>query len=508
MTRTAKLLLVPLLLLQILFFAFIARHRFVDGDEGFYLLASRLVLMHKKPYLDLFYTQAPLLPYAYALWMKCFEISWASARTFSALLTTLLGVLLYEHVCQQTRHWLAGLTAVVMFASSTLVFAWFPVVKTFSLAGLFLFSAYVIVSRLSAASPRWLITAGGLLLGLSVDTRSYLLLIAPVFLWWIFHNSDARTRLASILWFLGGFTVGIVPCLYLFIPSPHAFLFDNLGFHAIRSNAGLIGMWREKLLAIVMFFLGGPNGNGIQNSILLFISLGFLFSIRRRTYPRRLAFQIAIVLGIISLLPTPVYLQYFCLCVPFLLVSAVCVVNDFFVLLESRRERLVAVAACVALLGIHLGASANDFRKYLVTGDGIPGVRWARNKGDWRLQRVVEVSQAIDQVASPGEMVASFWPGYVFQTKATPFPGFESDFGLPISEKLTSEQRARYHILSPAEIESNFAAHVPRIVVLGNQNHLMEVVVENTGKSSLRAHGYTLVRSIGDTSIYICCSKP
>src|SRR5664279_4231199 len=482
MTRTAKLLLVPLLLLQILFFAFIARHRFVDGDEGFYLLASRLVLMHKKPYLDLFYTQAPLLPYAYALWMKCFEISWASARTFSALLTTLLGVLLYEHVCQQTRHWLAGLTAVVMFASSTLVFAWFPVVKTFSLAGL--------------------------LLGLSVDTRSYLLLIAPVFLWWIFHNSDARARLASILWFLGGFTVGIVPCLYLFIPSPHAFLFDNLGFHAIRSNAGLIGMWREKLLAIVMFFLGGPNGNGIQNSILLFISLGFLFSIRRRTYPRRLAFQISIVLGIISLLPTPVYLQYFCLCVPFLLVSAVCVVNDFFVLLESRRERLVAAAACVALLGIHLSASANDFRKYLVTGDGIPGVRWARDKGDWRLQRVVEVSQAIDQVASPGEMVASFWPGYVFQTKATPFPGFESDFGLPISEKLTSEQRARYHILSPVEIESNFAAHVPRIVVLGNQNHLMEVVVENTGKSSLRAHGYTLVRSIGDTSIYICCSKP
>ena len=154
MTRTAKLLLVPLLLLQILFFAFIARHRFVDGDEGFYLLASRLVLMHKKPYLDLFYTQAPLLPYAYALWMKCFEISWASARTFSALLTTLLGVLLYEHVCQQTRHWLVGLTAVVMFASSTLVFAWFPVVKTFSLAGLFLFSAYVIVSRLSAASSR------------------------------------------------------------------------------------------------------------------------------------------------------------------------------------------------------------------------------------------------------------------------------------------------------------------------------------------------------------------
>jgi hypothetical protein len=158
-------------------------------------------------------------------------------------------------------------------------------------------------------------------------------------------------------------------------------------------------------------------------------------------------------------------------------------------------------------LGIYIGASASDLRKYLITGDGIASVRWARDKDDWRLQRVIEVSQAIDQIASPGETVASFWPGYVFQTKATPFPGFENDFGLPISEKLTSEQRAKYHILSPAEIESNVATHTPRIVVLGNQNHYMNMVMGDTAKTSLRAHGYTVVRSIGDTSIYVCCSK-
>jgi hypothetical protein len=34
------------------FFSAVARHRFIDGDEGFYLLASRLVLEHKAPYLD------------------------------------------------------------------------------------------------------------------------------------------------------------------------------------------------------------------------------------------------------------------------------------------------------------------------------------------------------------------------------------------------------------------------------------------------------------------------
>jgi hypothetical protein len=169
---------------------------------------------------------------------------------------------------------------------------------------------------------------------------------------------------------------------------------------------------------------------------------------------------------------------------------------------------MVATAACVFVLGTYLAVSANDFHRYLVTGDGVPDLQRAVDKGDWRLQRVLEVSQAIDQIADPGEIVASFWPGYVFQTKAIPFPGFENDFALPVSERLTSQQRARYHMVSPAEIESNFAAHVPRIVVLGNENYYMREVMRDTAKSSLRAHGYTLVRSIGDTSIYVCCAKP
>ena len=493
---------------QILFFGFTARHRFIDGDEGFYLLAARLVLAHKKPYLDFFYTQAPLLPYVYALWMKFTQVSWASARLFSALLTALLGTLLCEQVRHLTRSWLAGLAAVVLFASSTLVFAFFPVAKTFSLAELFLFAAYVVVTRFLTLSPRWPVAAGGLLLGLSVDTRSYLLLLAPVFLWWIFRNSEAGVRQAAIRWFLGGFAVGVVPSFYLFMSSPSAFLFNNLGYHAIRSSEGLVGWWGQKLAIAVMTFLGGPEGNGIQYSILFFVTLGFVFSTRLRTYPPRLAFQIALVLGVISLLPTPAYPQYLCLGIPFLVVSTVCVVKDFFATLESGRERLVAAAVGIALFGIYVAAAGNDFRKYLITGDGIPGVRHSGNPDDWRLDRVIEVSQAIDQVAAPGETVGSFWPGYLVQTKTQPFPGFESDYGLPIADKLTSGQRARYHINSLADLESIFAAHTPRVVVLGNQNLFMRQVIGVTARQSLLAHGYIPVRSIGGTSIYVCCTEP
>jgi hypothetical protein len=293
-------------------------------------------------------------------------------------------------------------------------------------------------------------------------------------------------------------------------------LFNNLGYHAIRSDQGLIGMWQEKVVLTLMFFLEGPGANGLQDSILFFVSPGFMFSIPGRRHSARQAFQIALIVGILSLLPTPAYLPYFCLAIPFLVVSAVCSVNDWLATLGSTRHRVFAGVACVGVLGIYLAASTGDFQSYLTTGEGIPGVRWAHDKDDWRLERILAVSQAIDEIANPGEMVASFWPGDIFQSKAIAFPGFENPFALAVSEKLTPQQRAKYHIVSPANIERDFAAHTPRIVVLRDQVFSAVPTAEelrrqkgsmDAFKSSLRANGYTLVRSIGGISIYVYASK-
>ena len=99
-------------------------------------------------------------------------------------------------------------------------------------------------------------------------------------------------------------------------------LFDNLLYHSIRSSEGLIGWWGEKLVLVVQLFLGSSEGNGLQWSILFFVSAG-LISLTARRSSCRLAFRIAIFLALVCLLPTPTYLQYFSLCVPFLIVSAV-----------------------------------------------------------------------------------------------------------------------------------------------------------------------------------------
>ena len=65
--RACKRLLIPVFLVQLIPFLTVARHRLIDGDEGFYLMASRLVFEHRVPYRDFFFTQTPLLPFVYGL---------------------------------------------------------------------------------------------------------------------------------------------------------------------------------------------------------------------------------------------------------------------------------------------------------------------------------------------------------------------------------------------------------------------------------------------------------
>jgi len=507
MNRTAKLVFLPITCLLFLFFLFVARHRFIQGDEGFYLLASRLVLMHKRPYLDFFYDHLPLVPYVYALWFKFSGVSWNSARLLSVLSTTALGALIYRHICKQTNSWLAGVLAVVLFASSTLIFACFTIAGNYVLAALFVFSSYVVLSEWSGSSSKWTPAASGMLLGLSALSRVYTLLLIPAFLWRIFQQSDTRTKLQSALWFLAGFAIVVSPCLYFFISSPDVFLFNVLRYHGMRWSSGWTGGWGDRLLVLLECFLGGPEGNGLQFSILFFVSLGFVYSTLPRESAPRFSFQMAIVLGLISMLPNPVSTGYFSLCVPFLIVSAVCAVHALFQPLDSGRQKLIAAIATSALLAVYVAVAVGDLRKYLVTGDGIASVRFSRDKNDWTIRRASEVSRAIDQVAGPGEMVLSLWPGYLFQTQAHPFPGFENDYTYYISEKLSPAQRARYHAVSPGDMEGNFSRHVPCTVVLGNENHLLKTFAGDSMENSLRVHGYTLVRVIGDTSVYSCRSK-
>jgi 4-amino-4-deoxy-L-arabinose transferase-like glycosyltransferase len=505
MSRAAKLVFVPIFLLQVGFFLYIALHRLVDGDEGFYLLASRLVLQHRTPYLDFFYTQAPLLPYVYGLWLKLFGISWVSARIFAAWLTAAVCALLYWHVCRETGKWMAGLAAVFLFATSSLVVAWYPIVKTFAPAALFLFAAYMILLRVSPQTPKWLIVAAGVLVGLSVDTRSYVVAVVPVLLWWIVRRTRPAAMVA-LAFFSVGFLVGIIPSLALFAASPDRFWFNNLGYHAMRSRHGLVGDWRNKAL-IALGVFGGAH-TGFQFSVLTSATVGIAVILRKVRESTLLAFAIAVTIGLVSLLPTPSSIQYFSMAMPFLIVATVSSVNDYLVSLSTARVARNAGLAFLVVLLAFAGFGVPTFRQYLFTGYKVPGITSPADAPNWTLGKVTAVSQAIDQLASPGEEVVSYWPGYIFASRADPYPGFENDFGMYVARQLTPEKREEYHVLTAGEMVEAFAHHGPKIAVIGNQGPISGGLSHSVAEGMVDTYGYSLVSKVGDTAIYKCCSPP
>ena len=86
MTSRQHRFLIALIILA--FFAgtlMLSRHRPIDGDEGYYATAARLVSEGHTPYLDFFYPQMPLLPYLDAPVYKMAGSSLAIMRLFSVV---------------------------------------------------------------------------------------------------------------------------------------------------------------------------------------------------------------------------------------------------------------------------------------------------------------------------------------------------------------------------------------------------------------------------------------
>ena len=494
MNRSAKLFFIPVFCLEAGFFLFVSQHRLIDGDEGFYLLASRLVLQHRIPYIDFFYTQAPLLPYVYAVWLKLFGISWFSARVFCAILSAAVGGLMYEHVSCETGSWVGGTVAVLLFASSSLVFAWYPIVKTFALAVLCLFAAYIIVVRNSTSRSIWPAVLAGTLIGLSIDTRSYLVIVAPVFIVWIVRYTILRPAC-----FLAGLLVGLIPSIVLFVQSPDNFLFNNLGYHAMRSGDGLVAEWQNKFMVALGVF--GGSHTGFQFSLITAVGCGLTLAMRKRRSSSLFALWIAFAIGFVSLLPTPSSNQYFSIVSPFLIVPAVCAAADYMRTLDASRTR-TAHLVCAMLVIAFIAFGVPSFNEYLFTGYKVPGILDPSDASNWTLQQVSEVSKAVDHFAGTGEEVASFWPGYLFAAKADPYPGFENDFGLVVAPRLNQDKRRQYRILSLADIETIFRSHAMRFAVVGNQGpHSGGPPSEPCGRI-VRGHGYTLVAQVGGTGLY------
>jgi hypothetical protein len=406
----------------------------VDEDEGFYVIATKLAAHGKVPYVDFWYPQGPLLPYVYGAWQRVVGESWYVLRSFSALLAVALGCMVYWHVLRRWSSRRLALLAVVLFVTTPLAFQWYPMIKTYTLSTVFLFAAYTWAESRSAKA--WFLA--GFFAGLAIDVRLLFGSVVIVFL--VYARRDAWR-------FLVGLAVGLVPAIWSFVIGPARFLDDTLRTQTARSHESLpsnvFGKFRTlaRVLVEPHFLLLG----------IVAVLLVALCISRRRRLPISVA--IAAMLAVTNLAPTPSYAQYFVTLIPFLAVATIELVQLLDISAQVRRQRFLAVAALVLVL-----PAAWSFHVVTATGST-----------ELRISDVQAVSRAVDRVAHQGDLVLSFWPGFVYESNARQLPGLESDFApaAVANAQLSAARAAEYHMLSTAGMKQAINTHAVRVIVLG-----------------------------------------
>ncbi|RIL11521.1 MAG: hypothetical protein DCC75_02175 [Proteobacteria bacterium] len=485
---------------QFIFFSWLSLHRFVAGDEGYYLMAAKLAASGQHPYLDYFYPQMPLLPYLYGIWAKLFGFGWETFRLLSALMAALLGTALFAHIRHRSGAAIA-LLALALFLSSTLIFPWMPLVKTYALTTLLLFLAYLSFSyagSLEVPRAKRLILLSGFLFGMATNTRLFfgpIGIVAALYI--VFSKEHFRSKLSGLFCLAIGFAVALIPNLYFLWRDSDTYLFNNIGYHVMRDGRPSEVIYRLKL-RIAALLVGIKSSNqhyGVQFGLLLICAL--ILSAKRFLSQGKLdaSLPLAVAVIVVSFLPTPPYLQYFSCAVPFLICGAILHLPHATV--TSSGSRKLFIIGTIIFLAAYLWRVPHFLATYLESGKGVPWVKNTPHLEGKKPSGIQAVARKIDTAASPGEKVLALWPGYLVTSHAEPLHGLENHFGIKAAGKLPKDRRERYGILSHSQICSLLRRKQVRIAVI-EQSALRKGCL----KQALSDSEYHLYSSENEIGIY------
>jgi hypothetical protein len=473
---------------QLLLFWAVSRFRFIDGDEGFYLIAARKVAEGSVAYRDFFYPQMPFLPSVYGTWMRFVGDGWFDGRMLSCIFAALTGTLVFEHLRRSIGSIWWALLGVLLFACSGLTLTWHTTVKTFSLSTLLLTGSWVLLEQARSHRGYGL---SGLLLGLSISTRLFFAPLAPVlaFVAWRRTAGDRDRSKSGSAWLIG-VTVGLTPSWILLLASTDAFIYNNILYHADRSGAGLIAAWPQKISVLMQLFgLGHLQHLGTLQLTMLWVVM--IFAAVRARFAFALlpsSFVILVALVATSLLPTPTWYQYFAVLTPFLADSGVRALRSIHSFSWSKPILVVGVVGYLTFSGFEIDRITR-------TGKSLPMVDGSHPLSMWRIEEVQKVGEELDRVTQEGEVVLTWWPGYFVGGHASPVPGLENHFALLASPEMSFEKRRAYHIVNPTEASSLIEARRVRTVLLGIFVHKERLVPR------LLTHGYERILEIPEAGV-------
>lgn len=225
-------------LVSIAFLVFGALAVFMGGlnqDEGWYLYAANLVSEGRVPYADFAYTQGPVMPYVYALFVSIWaKFGLLGARLFTLFLGSfgiLFAALTARRLADGEQKDSAALIVFSLLAVNLYHLYFLAIPKTYALSSFFILLGFYVFSF---ARHYWLV---GVLFALAAGTRLSLVMLLPVMGVYLYLKRDTRAFASFV--FGGGIALLLIYVPFLLL---HGDAFSNLVlFHASRESMGLMG---------------------------------------------------------------------------------------------------------------------------------------------------------------------------------------------------------------------------------------------------------------------------
>lgn len=476
--------------LQFAAFGVVAALRLAAGDEGFYDMAAKLLAEGKRPWVDFFLPQMPLAPALRAAWFGVFGSTWFAARALDAVLAAACGTLLFAALRPRVglRHAMLG---VLLLGTSSFALQWFTISTTQGLSVVLLQIALHLVTAPVARASLLRTWCAGSVFGLAVCTRSFFVVAGPALAYAAAcSGAEARARWRHVFVFGAGAGVVGLAMTGLAADCWDAFWFANVTYHALRNpDATLVGGFGQKTDVLLQLVGLKPYRWAASLQFVLLTALTGLACMRvgLRDWRSRASLGVLVSLFAVSWLPTPTFVLYFAVVIPFLIQHAVVALRSF----AGSRAVWACALAYVALV-------PKDLYADLGWVSPVPGLSNRAQTHEWTLPEIREVSRLVDRVTAPGDAVITWWPGYLLESHAVPFPGMENHFGVGLA---AGNQGVAYGI-SDEQVLAAIRDRKAPALVLGNWAGGVLAERRREFEHVIRAAGWTEVGAVGDTLVF------
>jgi len=475
-----------------------AQVRPLDGDEGYYTSAARLVWEGKTPYKDFAFPQGILVPYLYSWTWAVHPRSLAAMRFLSAacgaIAALVWGVWLLSRRRLSTTVALATF-AVVLFNPYWVW--WNTALKTFAITNLLTSIAMIcLYVALQSRRTEWYAGAG-LALGICASARSLYAPLVPFVLVWLFYyewRSPAR-RLRGTLAFLGGAAFGVLPMIISFVMGPQAFVFNNVRYRSLLSPHPSL---RHTIHVYLNNLLSLFHHTYFVVTVLLAVAgaISLLYRRNRRDLPYdrqdysyfQLAFLMLLVYVATASIPFPVFDQYFTSpLLPFLVVF---IAEGLRVSMRFRTVTVLALAVILPILFFRgLKSEAAEYA---------PGAYQ-------QLASFRAITEVVEANSRESDVVLSIWPGYVFASGRQYLPGSENQFNYDVANKISPEERKQFHVLSTSEVIDAISSNVVSIFITYGSKYYFEATMSPAQLQTFHAAldtNYNLVGARDGVEVY------